>query len=70
MSTRLPHKMAAFILGEWRAVKHPLLHQLRAVDTQWIVNAAFEHAPSQPETNAPSLTLNRDDTRRIIRAFF
>ncbi|CAO1661550.1 site-specific integrase [Halomonas sp. NYA30] len=70
MTALLKADMSSFILGEWRATKHPLLHQRRAVDTQWIVNAAFEHAPSQPETNAPSLTLNRDDTRRIIRAFF
>lgn len=70
MPARLPQHMANYIVGEWRAAKHPLLHQRRAVDTQWIVSAAFEHAPYEPGTNVPALTLKRDDTRRLIRAFF
>ena len=70
MPTLPPENTAAYILGEWRAAKHTLLHERRAVDTQWIVNAAFEHAHSQPETGTDSLTLKRDDTRRLIRDFY
>lgn len=100
MPTSSPNDMAGYILGDWHANAHPLLHQHRAVDTHWIVQAAFEQAASQPATsqsatsqmtttesltaqsvtaqpdisqpapNTPSLTLKREDTRQLIKAFF
>lgn len=70
MSDRMAHEMADYMLGEWRTVKHPLLHQRRAVDTHWIVKAACAHAHSQQDKNPPALTLNRDGTRRLIKDYF